>query len=171
MTGEKELPAKERLAAYEKVLDEFVSKTGLQTVLYSADIEALLNLDDETIRSMNAEDCAIAASLTARYVINLAKELNRQQVRLNWANRQLDMLVAKEANNYGDKYTKYDQKRNMVIAGDSAAQQLWNIINYAEGRVTELNNQTINVSRYASTLEKVADAKKTSEWAKNRGDR
>lgn len=168
MSGEnesKKLTVKEQLAAFEKSLDEYEGRISLlfpkcQPIV----IEQALNLTDSDIAMMDEEECGIKAHALAQYSLYLQKELNRNNIRINWAKEKLNALLGQKYDSYGDKYTKYEAKLAMLCADNAYAAELNNIVLHAQARTTAINNVTMHISLICSTLTGLQNSKRGKRY-------
>jgi hypothetical protein len=151
----------ERLKEYEEILNKYTEGFGLQFILYNKEVEPVLGLVYDQIQNLDSDGCDSYAYLLNQYSLVLTKEINRNKARLNWAQKQLDLLVASQAKKYvgADEkasFIKYELLCNRVILNDSSAQVLNSIILHAGGRVQELENIHIKIDLMAKTLSNLA---------------
>jgi hypothetical protein len=104
-------------------LDEYNFKLGLN--LHKSDaINSILNLTDDQLRLLSAEDCGIKAYQLLQYSLFLQKETNRHAAKIKWSKHNLDYVTAKYGQGYGDKYTKYEERQGLLISDNSYAKAL-----------------------------------------------
>ena len=163
MSG-KSKSAEDRLKDFEKVLNQYTDTLGFSTIRYNTDIDEILELTREQLRGMSTDDCGEASFLLAQYAVFIQKERNRQNVRIDWAERELSNIIVSEASNYFDsdriKYTKYDFVKSTVIAGNGAAKVLENIIKHAKGRSIELDQIASNINVMSKCLIELQQTKR-----------
>lgn len=161
MSGEtKSKTFEERLEDFHKILKTYTDNIGLKNIGYNSDVDILLKLNKKQLNALSIEDCAEGAFILSQYALFVQKEYNKQKVRIIWANKHLDRIVANHEGNYsgGQKFIKYELLRQKVINGDSAATALDGIVVHATARATELedlNHNISNMARYLSQLERI----------------
>jgi hypothetical protein len=154
----------ERLVQTEKILDEYSVSLGTKSIKYNAEVEDVLELTQDRLKSYNEEDLGIKAYLLAQYSTFLQKEINRHAAKLKWATHNLDILVAKVYNNYGDKYMKIEVKRMLVINDNDVAKNLNKIILEASIRIEELNFLSSRISTQSSLLNEMRKSKRAERY-------
>lgn len=167
MSGNEEskLTVKEKLAAFEKAIDKHEAELPLLFPKCSAvEIEKALNLTEEDLKVMSDEDCAISAHTLSQYSLYLQKDINRNTTRANWARDNLNTLLAKSKDQYGDKWTKHEMKLAALCKGDSEAIALHDVLKHAEARITSLNNITMHISLICNTLLGLKSSKRRQQY-------
>ncbi len=146
----------DRLKEFEGLLEEYESNIGLQGVKFNAEVEPYLCLTRTQILAMTVQDCAIANLILTSYAAFLQAQFNRQKVRTEWAGRELDLIMSREASKYGygdDKnFVKYEFVRGKVIGANEAAKNLNGIVKHASARMLELDQMSTKVSMIARSI-------------------
>lgn len=164
MSGEKK-SNQDRLADFERVLNEYTDTLGFATIRYNTDVDQILELSRAQLRGMSTEDCGESAFILAQYAVFIQKEQNRQKVRIDWAERELSDIISREASNYGfggdkGRYVKYDMIRSTVVSGNGAAKALNNIIRHAKARSLELDQISMNINIMSKCLIELQQTKR-----------
>lgn len=133
-------------------IELILTKVGLHKIMYDVQVEKALNLTHDDLKGMSAEECGMTAYTLKQYALYIQVETNKYQNVMGWAKRNIDALLAKEYSNIGDKYTKYEIKRNMLITMNSAATELYKQYIDAKIKYKALSNVSRNVSYIAETL-------------------
>ncbi len=160
MSGENKLSFEERLKKYEAILDQYTVKIGIAHIMYNSEVNDLLMLNSDQLRGMSHEQCGESSYILSNYATFVQMEYNRQKARVDWANSELNKIIADQGDRYGDKYTKFDLLKARVISGDSSAQVLGNIIKHAEGRATQLESVAFGIRDMARYLESLQVTKR-----------
>lgn len=108
-------------------LSEYTTKLGLN-IHKSDKIEEILNLNNEQLRNLTADDCGIYSYLLMQYSIFLQKETNRHAAKQRWAQHNLNFLSGKLGQKYGTTYSKFEERQLMLIADNSFAKALSDLI-------------------------------------------
>jgi hypothetical protein len=157
----------DRLAEFERVLDEYNTATGLAYIKYNSEVENCMSLTRAQINAMTVSDCSVYNMILTQYSAYLQMQFNRHRVRVDWATRELDLIVAKEASKYGygdDKnFVKYDLVKNKIILANEAARVLNNIIKHASARTQELEQMSQKIAMVGRALYDVRMIKVKSE--------
>ena len=149
----------QRLNAYETILNEYLNKTGVSRIKYSADVDNYLSLTQEQIRAMDEEELGEAAILLSQYALYLQKEENHHRTRTKWAEHVLNAIVNRQLSNFGGQYTTTAEKKAKIIQADSAAQTVNKIFVYAEGYASE-------IAFLAKGVHNLVDCIKDQKWTK-----
>lgn len=144
---------------YEKELDSIIDKIGISFVKDDVAIETL-NLTHSQLNAMDQQECCILSYKLQQYGLYINSIYNRLENIKNWAEQRLSVIVGKYAKNYGDIYTKYEEKRSAVIAENSAAEAYLKIILKAGGKAKELNTVSQKISAMATTLLEISKSKR-----------
>lgn len=164
MSGDKKLTAEAKLATLEKILDEYQHSVGTAYVIYNTEVSSLLSLSRDELKNYDAEECGMGSVMLSQYSIYVQKEQNRQNTRVYWATRELDLLVAVQEQNYGDSYVKYDVKRDKIISADSYAKKLYQIIKHAKSRSIELEFLSSKIALVAKALQDLQQTKRQLQY-------
>ena len=171
MSGQNEskpLTVNEQLAEFEQIMNEHETKIDLMfPKCKPVEIETALNITEEDLKIMNAEECGIKAHTLSKYIMHLQKDINRNNLRTNWAKDKLNKLLGAKGDQYGDKYTKYEAKLGMLCADNTYAAGLNNILLHAESRIISLNNITMHISLICNTLIGLQNSKRRQQYDSN----
>jgi hypothetical protein len=164
MSGQDESPAettKQRLASFEKVLDEYKGKLGIGQITYNPiEVQECLDLSYEQLSKLTEEDCGIKAYILNRFAAYLNQENNRHQSRIEWANSNLLRLLAQTGSQYGDSYVKHEVKLAALCAGNTTAETLNQILLHAKARAHELNDVAKHISMISRDLNNLRQSKR-----------
>jgi hypothetical protein len=157
--GGNELTIDDKIKELEKQLDVYDNQFCLNKVVLSPEVETILALKDEELRVLPRETCFSYAFLLAEFSLVVQKEQNRQTAKMKWAEHNLNIIVAKEQNNYGDKYTKYEIRKSMIIADNEYAKVLGDVIIKATCQIEELNFLATTINRMSDILKEYGKSK------------
>lgn len=135
-----------------KLLDDYNKSVGLNVIKFNNEVEKILELPLEEIRSLSAEDLSAYGYALARYSTFLQKENNRFSSKLKWANHNLLIIIGRNGHKYGDKWTKFEERKIMVINDNEAAQSLNKIVLEATLRLEELAFMSTRVNTMSNIL-------------------
>lgn len=133
MSGEGKSAAA-KLDELEDKLDKYEEKIGL---VITPRISKYLNIEREQMQKMSVEELEEAAFDLANYGIFFQKEYNKHMSRVNWAEANLRLVVAKEANNV--KAYSPDERKAAVILSNEHAYKLEQIRVNEQACVDRLN--------------------------------
>ena len=87
---------------------------------------------------MSSEEREMAGILLAQYATILQKEINGHLAKLEWAKHNLHIVIGKNSSNYGDKWTKFDERSSKVIVDNIYAISLNKMIIESTLRIKSL---------------------------------
>lgn len=151
MIGEEELATESRLKDFERDLDNLINSIGITFTKDEVATEAL-NLTYEQLKKMHYQEALILNYKLHQYGLYILSLYNRAENIKNWANHNLNVVVGKEGHNYGSTYTKFEERRVMVIAGNSFAKALSDIYLRSSAIATELNGLSLKIEKIAYSL-------------------
>ncbi len=157
--------AKDRLADFEKILNDYTAGIGLSRIQHNPEVGQIFTLTREELRGMDPEDCGECAVILSLYSSYIQTEQNRQQVRVDWAERELSHLIAREKDNYGfggdkGKFTKYELLKSTIVVHDGAAKLLDQIITHARARAMTLDKISVNINLVSKSLIELQQTKR-----------
>jgi len=160
MSGEPESKVDEKIKELDVLLEDYSKSLGLAAIQKDKDIETILEMSHEGLKAMDSEECGIWSFRVARYAGFLQKEINRHSAKNKWAEHNLKIIIAKNQANYGDKYTKYEVRRDMIIAENSYAQVLNKLLLQTMLRIEELNFISTRVNTMSNILLDISKSKR-----------
>lgn len=160
MSGEPELKVDEKIVELDNLLNDYSKSLGTAAIQKDSDIETILEMSHEVIKAMDSEECGIWSFRLARYAAFLQKEINRHTAKNKWAEHNIKVIVGKNHSNYGDKYTKFEFKRDMIIADNAYAQVLNKLLLQTSIRIEELNFLSTRVNTMSNILLDISKSKR-----------
>ena len=150
----------QRLDISLKALDDYDAKFFVDKIAVNQEVEEILGWRSEVIRALSKDACFQNSFILAQFSAALQREINRQTVRNKWASHNLNLVVAKEYDNYGDKYVKTDIKIGMVCQGNEYAQALNKIILDSITKIEEFSFLSGRIDSMATTLREYGKSKR-----------
>lgn len=157
--GEKESLIQSRLTEYESKLDVVIRKLYPSEIDIDSGVDRLLKLSYDELVKMHPDDCSIGGFKLKQYSIYLQQKENRFKSIKNWLKSNLDTVIGKYAANYGNGFTKYEEKRASVIADNSYAKILNDLYIEYSGYESEMNMICNRVNELARTLSEIRNNK------------
>lgn len=160
--GKEESLIQSRMEDFIQKLDSVVKKLYPEEIEIDTAVDKLLKMSYHDLVKIPPDDCSIGAYKLKQYAMYIQQKENRcRNVKL-WLKNNLDIVIGKLAKNYGDSYTKFEEKKAGVL-GDNI---------YAK----ELNNKYIEYCAYESELSmlctRIVDLSRTlSEIRQNKRER
>lgn len=156
MNGEK------KLNEFLSSIDEWVNCHGIAKIENNENIEHILNLKFDQIKALTEEEClAYSYELYAHSeYIERVKEKERSV--LEWAESSIWYIICSTVNQYGDKYTKWQEKYFLAVKENPLASEILKIKNYAQARLGSISTYSDNLKKMADLLNNIARRK--SQW-------
>lgn len=165
MNGQEESKKPEivvRMEQIEKILDEYENSKGLKIAIVPNNIDKYLNMEEEDLHKMSAEECGNAAYLLNKMALYLQRVINKEQQRITWATNVIESMLVKKLNNYSA--FKTDDKMKEAIQDDAVAQKLDSIRNFAKQRIDRLSYLPARVSGMANSLDSLQQTKRRQKY-------
>ena len=123
-------------------LHEYLVRYTEEEGLYHADIndevKTILNFKAEDLKELSASDLYIASCLVTTYTTYVVSRLGYHESIFKWCKDTIKRIVAKNSDQY-DKYTKYEQKVELIIMSDDFATKVDKTRRFAEYKVFMLS--------------------------------
>ena len=161
---EVEKTVNQKLESQLEILDNYGKSIGLNSIKFNNDVEKILELSLEEIRTTSIEDSLTYSYALARYSGFLQKECNRHSSKLKWANHNLSIIVGKLYNNYGDKWTKLEERKIQIINDNDAAQSLNKIILENTLKLEELQFISTRINTMSNILLEYQKTKRSERY-------
>lgn len=161
MSGEEELATESRLKQFESELDGLVSSIGISYVKDDYAIKAL-ELTYEQLVKISPQEALIANFKLQQYGMYIHSLFNRAENIKNWANHNLNVVVGKYGQQFGDKWTKFEERKAMVVSGNTFATALNNILLKASAKSIELNGISAKIEKIAYALHELSKRKENN---------
>lgn len=158
MSGEAESATDFHLKKLEKELDDLVGSIGITYIKDQVSIDAL-NMDYQDLAKIHPQECLILNYKLHQYGLYVQSVHNRAENIKNWANHNLNVVVGKEGHAYGNNWTKFEERRVMVVAGNSFAKALSDIYLKASSKATELYGISTKIEKIAFALYELSKRK------------
>lgn len=152
MSGEQKSYSQLQLEKLTEKLDDFNVSLGLGNLFYDPVVETILSFSYDQLNNMDDENKSLYAFKLEQYALFLQQKQNRARNIASWAKHNISIIVAKESKNYGDKYTKYDEKWHMIVSHDSYAKVLYDIMLEADSKNQELEMVATRISNLSKIL-------------------
>lgn len=146
--------AKEDVAYWDSLLDEYEIKLGLPKYKYDSlpekELEEYLTMDRSVLEKLTGDDCAQISYRLSQFAFHVQRSLNREHARHDWSEEQIKETIADEINNY--KGYGYVEKAGQAIKHNEKAQALQNIKKFAKQRVNRLSYLASNIKNLSDIL-------------------
>ena len=140
------------MADLKAMVDDFLNASNARfNKKFSEEWQAAADADMQTIKSLTQEECFTWSYALYSYSTFLQDELNMQKIALNWCNDKLDKMVAKNHDQFST-YTKFEQRRPLIIVNDEYAAAVDHYREIAESRIQALDGKIYELKRKADIL-------------------
>jgi len=149
----------DRVNRVESLLNDYEKSIGL--VLEGTDeASKYLNLTEDQLRKMSAEECGSGAYMLGRTSTFIQREINHHQRRMNWANSSIDHIVVPVLSQYGGQYTSAPHKRIMAIQENPLCTSLQQLVVQAQLRIDTLAYIVMSVNNMSNHLSELGKSKR-----------
>lgn len=150
----------QKLIEFEKSLDDYNKGYSLDKITINPEVENVLDLKLSIIKVLPKDECYANAFILSEFALFLQKEFNRQSAKMKWLEQNLNNVIARESNNYGDKFTKHEMRKALVIANDEYAKVLGEHMLITSAQLESLNFLATRVNSMAEILTDFARSKR-----------
>ena len=150
---------KSRIDTLDSFLDKHDKELGLGKVMLNTEAQQFLNLSYAELNRYDEQECNVASYILEQYAFFLQKYTNRLQARYDWASDNIEKVVAKFASNYGDKFTKYEMRKQMIIADNEYAGAMYAIVMETRVKSADIAFIVKNITSISNTLKSLARSK------------
>ena len=148
-----------RLSEYESKLDTVIRQLYPSEIDIDSGVDRLLKLSYDELVKMHPDECSIGGYKLKQYAVYLQQKENRFKSIKFWLKSNLDTTIGKYASNYGDTYTKYEEKKASVIADNSFAKTLNTLYLEYSGYETEMTMICNRINELSKTLSEIRNNK------------
>lgn len=159
MTGE------EKLNEFLLSIDNWIaSKNIIDIKPKDSNVEMILTLSTDELQKLNQETCLQYAYELYSYSEYIETIKNKENAVLEWADSSIWFIICKSINQYGDKYTKWQEKYHAAIKENPLAIDILKIKNHASARVSMLSNKAETIRKMAELLNSMSLSKRRQQW-------
>jgi hypothetical protein len=123
------------------------------------DVKRCLNLSFDEVRSMSSTELNHCAYVVHGYAHHLQLVLGKEKAVLDWINDSIYYIVSDKISNYGDSYTKWEQKFYAAVKENPLAKELFKLKASCLSRVNSLEKTIYPVEKMANMLEQIGRSK------------
>ena len=156
-----QLTAKDELAKWDKILDEYENKLGLPNIQApgpETELQEYLTWDRKALEGLSAEDCAGISYRLKQFAFYLQRSQNREIARVNWATTTLKKCIDHTLNSY--QGYSYDERAAQAIKENQHAASLKQIVIYAQQRIDRLNFLAKSIGDLAEYMKAIQYSKR-----------
>lgn len=156
---------KDQLANFESVIQSYLTKQGVHQASFNEEAEKVLNLTQFELKALTSVECGEMAFSLSQYALYIQQEINAHTTRVNWVKSNIKRVVAERSHEF-DRYVKYEEKEQIVIATDERATKLNEILCYAtaladrlafmSGKIQAVGNALLELQRSKRRIDNVS---------------
>ena len=150
MTGE------ERYNKFVEDIEKWVKCVGLVEITPNEDVENLLQTDPKQCKKLSGEDLHLHAYNLTCYGQYLQNVIHKEKIAVEWADDSIWYIISGKLSNYGEKYSKWQEKYYGAVKENPLALQLLKVKKTAEARVKTIEHHVETVKKLANILENLA---------------
>jgi len=154
-----------KLNEFDSNLEKYSTTIGLGGFVQNPEAQAIMAYGFSELKGLSAEECTESAFILSQYSFFIQKELNRHKARLDWAEHNLDALVAKEGA-MSDQMVNNQVRRQIVVLNNEYAKELDKIATEERAKVNELSFLANGISFMANKLDELGKTKRSARWNK-----
>ena len=142
----------ERFDHFINTIENWIKSVGIIEVKKDDEVENILNLGIDQIKSLDYNECCAYSYKLSVYAEYIDSLLSKQKIAMDWADDGIWYIISDKINNYGDKYTKWQEKYFRSIKENPLASQILKVKNAASARIKILEDKSQNIKRLSDTL-------------------
>lgn len=153
------MSGEERLNEFLQSIEEWTSSKYLAEVDPPEEVVRVLNADYHDMKSLTSEECNIYAFKLYAYAEYVETQLAKEKNTLEWADSSIWFIIGSTMNQYGDGWTKWQQKYFAAVKENPLASEILKVKNHAEARVRTLEGKNGRIVKMAEILTNMARRK------------
>lgn len=158
--GNSESKVDERLQEIENVLEDYEKGLGLHPTGTTEEASFIIGLNSEQLRKLSAEQCGEYSFILSQQSFYIQHQINKNNQRINWADSNIDAIIAGKVDNYGGKYTPFVDRKMMAICDNEYTKRLNEIKNKSQQVVSRLEYIPARINYMCKTLLELQQTKR-----------
>jgi hypothetical protein len=146
----------ERYNSFIENIEDWIKSIGIIEVSPNESVEKSLSLSFSDLKNLSYEECQMLAYELYCYAEYVDSLLAKQKITHDWAEDAIWYIICDKINQYGDKYTKWQEKYFYSIKENPLASQILKVKNTAHARMEILKNKSENIKKISETLNNLA---------------
>jgi hypothetical protein len=142
----------ERFDHFISTIENWIKSVGIIEVKKDDEVENILNLGIDQIKSLDYNECCTYSYKLSVYAEYIDSLLSKQKIAMDWADDGIWYIISDKINNYGDKYTKWQEKYFRSIKENPLASQILKVKNSASARIKALEDKSQNIKKLSDIL-------------------
>jgi hypothetical protein len=171
--GDKDKTIVERMNDIVEAIDIYHRETSVPPANPPGTEEELnkyLNLTPQQLKDIPVEECSVVAYRLCQYSIYIQRLINKEKVRLCWADSQLTYILSIHHDNYKNVIAKQELKVQMVANENPAAQKLIDIIRLCNQRVLSLEYICSGLANMQTVLSNMQKSKIAQVYSRGKNE-
>ena len=149
--SESKNPATEQLEKHLEQLDNWIAESNSNYSSFHGEYIEAANMSIADLKNITQEDIFDYAYLLQGYATYLQDEFNRHQIIVDWCNNQIETLVQKHREDFG-QYQKHEQRRYQLVAENVFVHKVNSMLQVAQSRLTSLNGKIWELKQKSNIL-------------------
>lgn len=149
----------ERFDLFKSTIEDWINLHAIQTVKPNPAIDEILNLDRDSLKRLTHNQCLEYAYELYAYSEYLDSLLCKEQIAFDWADDSIWYVIADKIDQYGDKYTKWQEKYFKAIKENPLATQIIKVKTVSSARIKVLQNKIVTIKKMSDILSSLAKRK------------
>lgn len=151
MSGDKELKASDKLVEHINLINDYINSSNTRFSAFREEYLFVADMSSDQLKKLTQVELFDAAYLLYGYATYIQDEINKNKVALSWCHDQMEKLIVKHQNEFG-QYTKHESKKHILSQSNSYAASLENMREVAEARLQSLDGKVYELKRKADIL-------------------
>lgn len=153
------MSGEEKLNEFLQSIEDWKRSKYLVEVQPPEEVSNIINANYEDIRSLTSEECNIYSFRLYAYAEYIETQLAKEKNALEWADSSIWFIIGGTMNQYGDGWTKWQQKYFAAVKENPLASEILKVKNHAEARVRTLEGKNSRIIKMAEILTNIARRK------------
>ena len=150
MTGE------ERYNKFVEDIERWVKCVGMVEIRANEEVEQLLEMNPSEINKLTHDQMLIGAYNLTCYAEYLMNIMTKEKLAVEYADESIWYVISGNLSNYGEKYSKWQDKYYGAAKENPLTKQLLKIKMSAQARVSTVEHHIETVKKLSSILENLA---------------
>ena len=146
------MSGEQKLNEFMEAVDSWIASKTLAKAEPPQNINTILNFSSDELKRLTSQDCICHSYELYAYAEYVETVKAKENVILEWAESSIWYIISTAISQYGDKYTKWQEKYYSCVKENPMASQILKIKNHAEARVKMLNGKSQTAHRMAELL-------------------
>ena len=152
----------QKLNEFLSSIDRWLDVNNITKIEDNPKIKEIINLKSEDLKNLSSETCMEYAYELYAHSEYVERVKQRENTILQWADSSIWYIICNNMNQYGDKYTKWQEKYYSAIKENPLSSQILVIKNHAEARLSSIISYSENIKKMAEILNNMS--KRKSQW-------